>query len=198
MTPNYRRLLANEKQIQKCFVTKTVLSNSTTPSSQNKLRSYRLLLHAEIEFYLESLILQTIDRARNEWIKSNKVPKCIASVLAFSKATFPNPPSHLADLSTDNDFPYRVHYVLAIFEKNVKRNNGIKEENIIPLIVPLGIDYSKINQTLLNNMSSFGQNRGFTAHNSIKVHQLINPIDEISKVKQILDDLLDIDKLLSK
>lgn len=196
MSSSYRQLVSCERQLRKCFITKTVYTHPTTVTSQFRLRSYRILSHAEIEYFVESIILNKIEREKKKWLKTHSTSNCISNILAYIRIEFPNISPHLTEITSGNDFQFRVNKVLNNYQNIIKYNNGIKEENIIPILIPLGIDYQKINQTLLNNMSSFGVERGSTAHNSSKVQNLINPNDEINMVNQIITDLLDIDKLV--
>jgi len=196
MTKIYRQLITCEKELRSTLITKTVISNFTSKTSQYRLRAYRLLSHAEIESYIENIILYKVSIEKVKLQQAKQISNCIACIMAYNKTEFPNISSHLAEISNRNDIIFRTSAIIYTFESQVKRNNGIKEENIIPLLVPLGIDYQSLSQTLLNTMSSFGQNRGSTAHNSSKVQHLINPNDEISMVNQIIQDLQLVDNLV--
>ncbi|PKO16813.1 MAG: hypothetical protein CVU39_06240 [Chloroflexi bacterium HGW-Chloroflexi-10] len=197
MSQAYRQLVSCEKKLRTALITKTVISKPTTETSQYRLRSYRILCHAEIEYCIENIVLDKIVIEKSKWLTLGVIPKCIANLLAYSSMLkLPQLPSRLGEISTANDVSYRVGRVISTFETNVKRNNGIKEINIIPLLIPIGIDYTKLNQTLLNNLSSFGISRGATAHNSSKVQHLINPSDEIRMVQQIIQELQIVDDLI--
>jgi hypothetical protein len=196
MTTEYKQLTVCERQLRDSLITKTVLAYPTTNTSQYRLRAYRLLSHAEIEFYIENLVLSKIENEKAKWNSTKTITNSIGSLLSYSKFEFPNVSSHLSEVSSRNDAHYRITTIITIYENNIKKNNGIKEENIIPILIPIGIEYQSISQTLLNNLSSFGRNRGNTAHNSSKVQQLINPNDEINIVSQILQELVDIDRLV--
>ena len=124
------------------------------------------------------------------------ITKCLANLLAYRTIELPGISSRLIEISTVNDISFRVGRVVSEYESLVKKNNGIKEVNIIPLLISLGVDYTKLSQTLLNNLSSFGSNRGHTAHNSSKVQQLISPADETGIVQQIIQELRSVDELI--
>jgi hypothetical protein len=198
MSQIYNQLVSYEKKLRLTLITKTVTNNSTSATSQYRLRSYRLLSHAEIEHFIENKVLSKISIEKRKWQTKGIVTNCLANLLAYHKVEYPNVSSRLADISTKNDISFRVGLVIANFETRVKRNNGIKEVDIIPMLISIGIDYTKISQTLLNNLSSFGHNRGNTAHNSSKVQQLINPSDEMNMVQHIISELRDVDKLIDQ
>lgn len=198
MSKYYNQLLYCEKRLRKTFITNTVINNPTTITSQYKLQSYRLLSHAEIEFYIETLLLSKVKIEKKKFDQHGIISNCISHLFAYNKCDLPGTASRLTEISSKNDIEYRINRVVNNYEILVKRNNGIKEVDIIPLLVQVGIDYTQINQTLLNNLSSYGKYRGDTAHNSTKIQQLINPRDEIEIVQQIISELNSIDLLVSK
>lgn len=196
MSEYYDKLLACEKRLRKVLITKTVLKNPNSVTSQYKIQAYRLLSHAEIEYYIENIVLYKVNLIRDLWQKQRILSESIAHLIVYNKQELPGPSPKLSEISSKNDFQFRINTILSSFEKIVKNNNGIKEKDVIPLLISIGVDYTQINQILLSNMSSFGTNRGHSAHNSTKVHQLINPNDEINMVKQIIEELKKIDDLI--
>ncbi|GBF81897.1 diguanylate cyclase [Aphanothece sacrum FPU1] len=75
------------------------------------------------------------------------------------------------------------------FISSVNDNHGIKEKNILTLLLPIGINSDDLDQDWLNLMDSFGKNRGIIAHTSAlsyKTKQQINPQDELNTVKKIV------------
>lgn len=198
MSKYYKQLLVCERRLRRTFITKTVLKNPISRTSQYKIQSYRLLSHAEIEYYIESIILYRIDLEKMKWNTRSIISNCIAHLIAYNRAELPGPSSLLSEISNKNDIKFRINKVITTFESSVKRNNGIKEVDIIPLLVSIGVDYSQISQTLLNNLSSFGKFRGDTAHSSTKIQRLINPNDETGMVQKIVEELHDIDDLIIK
>ena len=55
-----------------------------TDRQQDRARGYRLLVHAEIESYLEDVSRETVTQAIRDWKKSNKPSNIIVSFLATS------------------------------------------------------------------------------------------------------------------
>lgn len=175
-----------------------VLSNPLTGRSQDLLRAFRLLVHAEIEAYVEQLVIRKAVDSLDLWRSGRKASKCLLSIVAFCEMELGAAPPHLAAIGPRNDLEERVNRATNTFIKRIRtKNNGIKEENLVPLLIPIGLDSSEVSQTLLNNLSSFGRNRGEIAHNSSKVVQPISPIDELSIIDQILSDLKDLDAAIT-
>lgn len=196
-SPYYKILSKRSIALQKRFVNFRVRNNPTSSYSQDMIRTYRILLHAEIEHYFEQLVIYKINQAKIKWHTKNHVSPILLSIISFTECSFPSVPDSLAEVSSKNDLSFRINKAVNAFINSIEnRNNGIKEKDIVPIIIPLGLDYGRINQTLLNNLSSYGQLRGEVAHKSYKVTKLINPSDEINTSNLLVTDLKDLDNLI--
>jgi hypothetical protein len=194
---SYKILQKRSKLLQKRFINSKVKKNPTGSYAQDMIRTYRLLLHAEIEFYLEQIIITKAKTSLNKWKNKNEPSNILLSLLSFTEINLPCIPKYLNEINSKNDLSFRINNTVNNFVAKIeKRNNGIKEENIMPLMLPLGIDYTKISQTLLNNLSSYGQSRGDAAHNSYKVINIVDPSIEINTSNNIILELKDLDKLI--
>jgi hypothetical protein len=83
---------------------------------------------------------------------------------------------------------------LAKHYKLVKDNNGVKEKNLLALLLPLGLAAPAINATLCPNLDAFGTTRGTHAHQAASA--VLTPLDpetEYKRVKNVLADLIDLD-----
>jgi len=74
-------------------------------------------------------------------------------------------------------------------------NHGIRERNLMKLLLPLGVSEFDIDIVWLATVDSFGQNRGSTAHSSIsnRALQPPDPKSESDVVGQILDGICKLD-----
>lgn len=166
-----------------------------TKREQDLIRSFVLLTHAEIEAYLEDVAKTRVTKSLSDWNSSRIKSNCIKSVVSFVGN----------DLKFDNDvnsnnIQYRVnktvaHYMNAVVDKN----HGIKEKNILKVLLPLGIEINELDQTWLSVMESFGSTRGLFAHSSFNVQTSIDRNTELNRIKnQILPELTNIDLLIKK
>ncbi len=81
----------------------------------------------------------------------------------------------------------------------VRNNNGIMERNLKRLLMPVGIALSELDQTWLNNMSSFGGKRGFVAHTSrLVVTTPPDPQTEKQTVDVLLAGLKGLDEMVNQ
>jgi hypothetical protein len=197
MASQYYRLLINRnKQLCRHFLNRAVFSYPDTPLSQDKLRAYRLLVHAEIEYYLETIVNNKVQESLSEWEEKSKINIVLLSLLAYNKREFPAVPSVIQGVTTKNDLNFRVHGIISDFFDLITTNHGIKEKNISNLLIRIGVDAAKIDQTLISNMNSYGGVRGDLAHTTYKIQKLINPYDEKNAAERIINDLQTLDEIV--
>lgn len=198
MVSRYYRLLVNRnKQLCKRFLSRAVFSYPDTPLSQDKLRAYRLLVHAEIEYYLETIVNNKVQKSLAEWKEKSRGNIVLLSLLAYNKYEFPAVPNVIQNVTTKNDLNFRMHKIVKDFFDLIVANHGIKEKNVSNLLIRIGVDVTRIDQTLISNMNSYGNVRGDLAHSTYKIQTLINPYDEKNAVERIINDLQVLDKIVT-
>lgn len=90
-------------------------------------------------------------------------------------------------------FPYTKHWKEQVY----KNNNGVKEGDILTLLLPLGISGKELDTTLLADLTSFGGSRGAVAHkSSVRVTSYTDPKSEYDRANQLVSALETIDKLV--
>lgn len=153
---------------------------------QVKTKSYRLLCHAEIEFYLEEVCKSAIDKIYLVWQSSQNNTKTYILVHLFAMLGW------RVERNTEKKTETRLWTLVDIYKKSLKSNNGIKEANLNSMLKPLGIDMNQYN-TLVIDLDAFGADRGSIAHTALTTHQIIDPVSEKNRVMQILENLKDLD-----
>jgi uncharacterized protein YjbJ (UPF0337 family) len=174
-----------------------------TDRQQDRARGYRLLVHAEIESYLEDVSRETVTQAIRDWKTSNKPSNIIVSFLAAYHSSWSvteeikNEELIQIAKSRKNAKDSVVEVIdLAQrqFTQKLKDNHGIKDKNFKTLILPTGIDIGSLDQTWLTNIDSFGTKRGEVAHKAKRTQGTINPKDEFESVQALLNGIEDLDK----
>lgn len=162
---------------------------------------YRLLAHAEIESFLEDICQNVAIKAMQIWDKERRPSPVLIGLLAFAERSVEGPPLALSSPNPNQhdawqkkiDISLKLKNALDIYVYVIRNNHGLKEANLLSLLLPLGIEISKLDQTWLADMDSFGANRGTVAHTSI-IRPSINPANEYESVKRLLPPLRNIDK----
>jgi len=164
----------------------------------DRVRGFRVLAHAEIESCLEDLVGETVDAAYNAWWVDQRPRTTLVSLMAFCEREFPA--RKALGEGGGPDMRERVTAAKDDFMRWVKvGNHGIRERNVLKLLLPVGIREIEIESAWLATIDGFGNNRGTTAHQSAKKPQTIpDPKSELETVKAILKGLVPIDRRLSE
>ncbi|WP_071955735.1 HEPN domain-containing protein [Delftia sp. HK171] len=164
-------------------------------------RGYRLLVHAEIESYIEDISRSVITAAVKNW-REGKWHKTMISFLASYHSGW----SGSGDVSDEEILTIAksrakkasVNDVIGLamkqYLKRVSDNHGVRENNLAMLIIPTGIQMSELDPTWVTNLDNFGKGRGDIAHNSKSAVNLIDPRDELKLIEELMCglELLDI------
>ena len=173
--------------------------NSTgdyTDRQFDRTRAFRLLAHAEIESYLEDVVLDTANEAFLAWRDHGVTTVPLVAMVAYVEKNLGMVPDrHTSERETD--LGVRVKDSLTAFNGYTRaRNHGIREKHILRLLLPVGITLKDIDPTWLATTDSFGSNRGDAAHRSKQVYSPPDPKSEYDIVTQIIEGLSDIDEKL--
>lgn len=182
-------MVSNIKKIHKSFCTPLVLKNCDTSRSQLMLKAYLILVHAEFESYIESIITEKTDIALNNYVKLKELDKTIGGIVAYSNMVYeaPNKFVDANDPKARKTFDTIVNKECKMFKQEIKYlNNGIKIKNIAPLISKIGLDINSFDETEMNELEIFGENRGFIAHNSIGINRVIDYSTEENHIQNII------------
>lgn len=154
--------------------------------------AYVVLAHAEIESFLEDLVLRKAQRAVQQFNATQRVTPVLRKLVAYyvaqkrkswGEVLLPTAPT--------------VDAAYISYQGHVTNNNGIRRKDIEKLMYPLGVPESSLSQTWLAQMDSFGVNRGGWAHQTIGALNPPDPSTELNTVNQLLNDLLRLDRVLS-
>lgn len=165
---------------------------------------YRVLAHAEIEAYFEDRSLESALAARSAWDKRSRTSRTAMCLLAFSGREMPPPPSTLQAPSDNKrkawpaliDIGERLVPSITQFYNYVRNeNHGVKEKNLLALLLPIGFDHNSLDPTFLAAIDSFGSLRGIAAHTSSSnaVRQALDPAEELKRVEQLMVGIAAID-----
>jgi hypothetical protein len=173
-----------------------------TSQQLDNARGYRVLVHAEVEAFLEEIARAAVVTKLNDWTTSKRISGVLFCVLAAAIHGFvddvENPsitPVSIRPSRTDSDtIDDTVTAAVQKYQGRITSNNGVKVKNLKILFLPLGVNFSELDTIWLNNMDSFGRMRGDVAHQSIGASHLINPQDELNSVNGLLVGLNALDQ----
>ncbi|MGE3676242.1 MAG: hypothetical protein AB7K71_41615, partial [Polyangiaceae bacterium] len=165
--------------------------------------SCRILVHAEIEIFIEDSAFALFDAGWRAWETNKVVNRVILGVLAYAGTTTVPPPAKLGG-GTRNQMSYEdvavpVQKAQSIWRSVHRENHGIKEANILALFLPLGVPADAFDSTLLADLTSFGTSRGAVAHGSpLRVLGYADPKSEYEQAMALVASLGSIDELVQE
>ena len=193
------QLNANIGIIENLFMPDIKTDDDYEENDYLKVRAYVSLAHSEFENFLECRALEVSKESINKYETTGDVDRVILGLVCFSGSLFDSPPEK-RDLNEKKLYLMeKVKNAYTTFNRNVKLNNGIKEKDILKLLLPLGYPIEKLDDLFLTEMNNFGSLRGEIAHTS-NVEQIakkrMDPVVMKKKVHDIINFLKDVDDVL--
>lgn len=167
----------------------------------DRARSYRLLAHAEIESCIEDVVRDVATLTYSAWEVDRRPRTSLLALVSFCGDQRPSTPHELpATLGqvTPGFMKDRVSTARNAFARMIKENNGVKEKDLLRLLLPVGVQEYQLDRTWLATIDSFGSVRGDTAHQAMRAQQPPDPANELEIVRQIVEGLRDVDELLTQ
>lgn len=197
-SPRYKVLKKNVRALRKELLPRAFSpTGSYTETKLTRAAAFRVLAHAEIETYLEDRVKDVIRLAISRWRSgavSNPIQsRVLLALLAFSGFEAATPPATLVapqpsqvPLWPDRiELNKRINKAASLMFRGIALNHGVKEENLLSLLIPIGYAPSKIDPNWLAAMNSFGARRGEAAHTA-RLRQALDPANELKTVNDLL------------
>lgn len=179
------------KSIEKNLLPRIKTPGDYTKRELDMIRSYKLLVHAEIEAYVEERAKEKAISAVKSWKASRTKSNVLLALMSYNDIdyiSFSNEKN-----TSDRDITVRIEKAVKQFMTKVSNNHGIKEINILEMLCPIGIEISELQQAWLNDLNSFGLSRGLVAHTSAKTQQPLDPVSEKNLITSIIKELENVD-----
>lgn len=157
-----------------------------------KIKSYIFLSHAIIEEYLETIALETAEKALRLYIDERKICRGLVGLIS----------SGLIARVEENGISKKIRKELfedigtfsstayGRFRSLVGENNGIKKSDQQKLFLPIGIDPELEDAGTMATLDGFGGKRGSIAHNFkiAKAHTLSEIDGDLNTIKLGLEN----------
>lgn len=180
-------------------------TGSYSKREEDRARGYRLLIHAEIESYLEDISRTLVTDRIRAWKKTNTPSNLlIAFIACYHSGWIELDDDHNLNIislargrsKSKDSVDEIIDLAQTQFIKVLKQNHGVREKNLRSLILPTGLDLTQLNSTWITNLDDFGKLRGEIAHQTVGVTTAINPQDEYKRVVDLLQGIKDLDQKL--
>ena len=181
-----RRIREIEKHLVRSFMTKNVMDLSER--ELDLCRGYKILCHAEIEYYFEEVARIILEESLWCWRNEKRVTLPIVGLLGNYEKIETNDNINTKINKIANDYIIKV----------IKGNHGIKEDNLKKIYVNLGIDISEFDAMWVAALSSYGSSRGTIAHTSAMAQTPINIQEATTDTNYILTGIEVFEKEIEK
>ena len=171
------------------FMADQVAAETTDPLTftpdTDRIAAFRLLVHAEIEDYLERKARLSLELMKKDVQTNLYTSKFMPHFFAMS--TILAQPIEIKKPFSDAKFIQCILDLINTANELVNDNNGIKEFSFTPLSLFAGIKNDNIDPGLLDKLKSYGASRGDVAHKGInRVQTILAPSAELKAAKDLI------------
>ncbi|MGW1511348.1 HEPN domain-containing protein [Streptomyces sp. NPDC002394] len=161
-------------------------------------RAFRVLAHAEFESFIEDRVIGLIDEAMSRWQAQGEVSVILLAAVAYRETAYSIPESLSEAAAKKKKFPTlkeRVEGARSDVHRYVRnQNHGIKEKNLLRMLLPIGIDQDALNTAWLSDVDTWATARGDAAHKGAKVQVQPDPQKEKDAVERVLAGFRELDE----
>jgi hypothetical protein len=196
-TPTVSARLADslaQLQVLRSTLVSISATGAYSPGAYIKARAFVVLAHGVIEEYLEGICLEVVDAALNAFNADGKARVALLALLHYT-GTGEVPDSYVGG-------PWGIRKGLKgsrqVLFQWAEKNNGIKEKDVLRLLLPAGLKETDMTSGWLAAMSDLGEMRGFVAHRGHpqRAQTPVDPKDALDHVEAVVDTLCRIDAKL--
>jgi hypothetical protein len=169
----------------------------------DRARGYRLLVHAEIEAFIEDVTFEAATKGVSEWTHTQKVSDSLFCLMVnyhhgFKVGGIDDDPPFLPTSrpKAKEEMKEVVDVAIKQYRKIQDDNHGVREENLLRLILPVGVRKDDLDALWITNLNEFGKRRGDVAHKAVKAQQQIDPRNELQVVDALVVGLKKLDQLI--
>jgi hypothetical protein len=155
------------------------------------------LAHAEIESFLEDRCLEAVNHAHDLWVNENRITSVLIALLAFREQSLGSIP-HELDPTGPSSLRVRLWEAKNDYGLRLRHNHGIKERNVLAMLMPIGVREVDFDAIWVGEMNSFGTARGEVAHQTVTTLKNMDPLTEWQTVGRLLGGLKGIDALIGR
>lgn len=159
-----------------------------------KARAFVVLAHGVIEDYLEGICLEVVDGALKSFKSDGRARTALLALVHYT-GTGVVPDSY-------GGGPWSLRQGLDASRQRLfqwaDKNNGIKEKDVLRLLLPTGLKETDMTSAWLAAMSNLGEMRGQVAHRGHpqRAQTPIDPKDALDHIEAITSTLCRIDARL--
>ena len=189
---HFRLLSKRLNDLQVNFVSDQIQDEAANPATfqpdLDRLAAFRLLIHAEIEDFLEAKARENVQSVRSRigsgstWMR--EAPEMFPLAIALKSGL---PQDDTLDLQCHANVATEL---MSAASKFISDNNGVKTHAFATLSLCAGKTLDEIDLVLSAGLNSFGRDRGDVAHKSVtRCSSLQAPSAELQTARSLVDQI---------
>lgn len=188
---HFRLLSQRLQELATKFVDDQVKAEAADPATfqpdLDRLAAFRLLVHAEIEDFLEAKAKDNVQAiatriAAGRWMRAS--PELLSVAVALKRVL---PVEDTLDTQRHVAFATEL---LGSAKGYIADNNGVKAQSFTVLSLCAGKTLDEVDGVLSAGLNSFGKNRGDVAHKSVtRCNSLQAPSTELQNAKALVSQI---------
>ncbi|WP_448309550.1 hypothetical protein [Pantoea sp. PGP6] len=191
-SPKFNEMTKRVKKLKGKYMARQIKKELANPLTYQHdplhMAAYRLLVHAELEEYIEDKALETLSAIKLDVASNGFATTHLRNILAIAKQV--EVPLAINEPYDEVDFKKVVSSIISEAEKAVSKNNGIKRDSFLKLALFAGHELASIDTLLISSMNTYGKNRGSVAHRGPRhVSNFLSPSAEVNDAENIIDRL---------
>ena len=165
-SPQYDKLVRDIATARRITYSVPAHACSTT-IHELKVKSYIFMSHAIIEEYLETIAMHVADQALEQLVKHSTLTTAAVGLISsgiIGRVEEDGTISKKLKREPFEDIPLFLTTAYGRFKSVVSKNNGIKNDDQLKLLLPIGVDPAVEDSATMAALDSFGGKRGAIAH----------------------------------
>ncbi len=190
-TSEYQQLIAAHQELKLQYLPTNQLLVAT-PAEQELARSFIVFMHAEIEYYFETVCKKMLLAMRTQF-NQGVFTKSHVGLMTFGTWPSTTGGEYLVNSSKSaavRKVSDRFNKAISDLDKAVDENHGIRQKYLSAMFVPLGLTDRQIDPDWITAIDTVAEKRGSFAHRSRKTTDGrpdgINPQDFDKAVSRVI------------
>jgi hypothetical protein len=195
----YSNLRQRHEELVRRFVDFTIpLNRDPTSHELDMIASFKLLMHSEIETFIEDRVTFAIAESVQKWNNQKLPTRCLFNLVVRWYPWFEKERNPFVSPQSVQQIEDLVSTCARKARDEISQNNGIKQAAFTRLAYSGGLLNDDLSGTLLASLESYGASRGDVAHKAVgRVSSLNDPRVEADDARQLVQLLEQFDEGIS-
>lgn len=169
-------------------------------NTKEKAFGFSLLMHAEIESYIEDRVSDVALRSITAWMSHGTISNPLLAMICYRDGGEVGFSENVFQITANRQLATVVHQSKIQLESRLRANHGVRHKNLAKLFMSIGLTPNAADEIVFNALDGFGAKRGEYAHKT-PTNELLrqtDPITEANEIHNLIENLLTLDSLFDQ